>query len=236
MRSDLMLHPGDRWPGFLGKTEECTSDLRIVQASRSASNDLESFFERLSAAIGTVGSDRVEGIRHREDPRANGNLFCLQAAQITAAIVTFMMRPGQLRGIREKRDLLDQIISGLHALLHEHALLRGEGTWFEEYAVGEGELPNVMKVCAHGNRFPAGFRRGPWPWRFPAQSDKRAGSGPRLRRHEDPSTMRTRVLGERLTGAWAVRASAAGVRTLSEVSIPRISSLWVGGQTSFGRH
>src|SRR6266481_1047466 len=153
MRSDLMLHPGDRWPGFLGKTEECTSDLRIVQASRSGSNDLESFFERLRAAIGTVGSDRVEGIRHREDPGANGNLFCLQAAQITAAIVTFMMRPDQLCGFREKRDLLDQVEASLHVLLHEHALLRGEGTRFEEYAVGESELPNVMQVCAHGNRF-----------------------------------------------------------------------------------
>src|SRR6267142_4733302 len=137
MRSDLMLHPGDRWPGFLGKTAKCASDLRIVQASRSDSNDLESFFERLRAAIGAVGSDRVEGIRHREDPGANGNLFCLQAAQITAAIVTFMMRPDQLRGVREKGDLLDQIISRLRVLLHEHALFRGEGTWFEEYAVGE---------------------------------------------------------------------------------------------------
>jgi hypothetical protein len=53
--------------------------------------------------------------------------------------------------------LLDHIISGLHVLLHEHALLRGAGTWFEEYAVGESELPNVMKLCAHGNRFVLGF-------------------------------------------------------------------------------
>jgi len=54
-------------------------------------------------------------------------LFCLQAAQITAAIVTFMMRPDQLRGVREKRDLLDQVISRLHVLVHEHALRSGAG-------------------------------------------------------------------------------------------------------------
>src|SRR6266850_1061813 len=48
------------------------------------------------------------------------------------------------------------------------------------------------------------------------------------------STMRTRAVGVRLNGVWQIEASADGVRTLSEVSIPRISSLWVSGQTSFG--
>jgi len=37
--------------------------------------------------------------------------------------------------------------------MYEHALLRGEGTRFEENAIGKRELPNVMQVCAHGNRF-----------------------------------------------------------------------------------
>jgi len=73
-------------------------------------NDSESDFERKGAAIGPVGSDRIERIRDCEYPSTDGNLLRLQTTQITAAIVALVMSADQLGGIGEKWDLLDQIV------------------------------------------------------------------------------------------------------------------------------
>jgi len=136
---------------------------------------LKSFLKREGAAIGAVGSDGVESVGHGEDSGADGNLLGFQAAQITAAIETLVMRANQFRGIREKGNLFDQVKSDLHVTLHEHAFFVGEGTWFEENAIGESKFADVVEVSAHCDGFVLALRKAHHFCYFQSETTDAAG-------------------------------------------------------------
>src|SRR6266446_5151162 len=140
-----------RFPGFVGNIQENIRHLQVIHVSCPSFDYLSRYLERKSAAVRPVGSHGVKSIRYGKNPRAHGNLRCLQAPRIAASIATFVMREDDFRGVRKERDASDHVIPNLYVLLHDLAFIIGEGTWFEKNAVRDCQLAYVVQPRAHGD-------------------------------------------------------------------------------------
>src|SRR4029077_17298683 len=93
------------------------------------------FLEGKRRAVGTVRSHCINGVHHAENPRTKRYGKTFQTPGVAAAIEALMMREDDLRGFREERYALDEVISNLYVALHDPPFFRCEGTWFEKNSI-----------------------------------------------------------------------------------------------------
>ena len=78
-------------------------------------------------SIGSVADHRVQGISNRENARTKRNLFPLEAARITGAVIKFLVRQNDLCRVAQKRDTSQHLIPDIAVRAHDLFLVIIEG-------------------------------------------------------------------------------------------------------------
>src|SRR6266700_7046798 len=79
--------------------------------------------QRLFRPVNPIGGDCIQRVCNREDASPEGNLFSLQGARITTAVEPFLMGVHNLGGLRQKWNLLHDLITMVGVLLHDRHLV-----------------------------------------------------------------------------------------------------------------
>src|SRR6476646_8439878 len=96
--------PGTASPGVsgYGRTgadgEQRVDDAGVELRHAVVPDELERVALGPGAAVGPVGGERVEHVRHRCDPPGEGDLGSGQPSRVAASVHAFVMGPGNLVG------------------------------------------------------------------------------------------------------------------------------------------
>src|SRR5262249_16677113 len=104
--------------------------------------------ERASSAVRPVRRHRINRIGHGEYPGTQANLIALDAERVTAAVVAFVMLRHYLTCAFEKIYPLQYLRAVLNMTTHVRPFLFGKLAALEQYAVGNADLPDVVKQRA----------------------------------------------------------------------------------------
>ena len=140
----LALIFGDGCPSDFRNVQKHASHLRVEMSPAKLTNSFFREFERSSALIRPLGGDGVQSVSNGENPRAQENCLSLEAARVAAAVKPLMVHEDNFGGIREKRDVLDQLEPDLRMLLHELPFFGGQRSRLEQDAVGHAKFSNVV--------------------------------------------------------------------------------------------
>src|SRR5690606_33377088 len=106
---------------------------------------LERNGEGTSLPIRPVGADGVQGVDHREDPRADDDLLPLQPSGIAAAVPALLVLEDDEGGVAQVVDAAEHAVADGRMLLHLLPLLGGQGPGLEEDKVAHADLTDVVE-------------------------------------------------------------------------------------------
>src|SRR5713226_5999702 len=130
---------------LLRNRQEYPDNSRVKLTARAALNFLTRMRHRQRFAIGPVADHGVERIGDGKYPRSKRNLVALQPARIARAVIEFLMRQHDLRGVPEKRDADQHVVPDLAVLAHDRLFIVVQGTGFPQDSIRNGHLADVVK-------------------------------------------------------------------------------------------
>src|SRR6266498_3196621 len=120
-----------------------------VELRAGAGHDLvDRLLERQRAPVGPVGGHGVEGVAHREDARAEGDLLADQARWVAAPVPALVVRADDLDGGAERLDSGDHLHPHLGVHAHDQPLVVVEQEPVAQAVVG-GQV-GVDDLCERG--------------------------------------------------------------------------------------
>ena len=119
--------------------------LRIERRAGFGLHDLHRFVQRQRAPVLPIGRQRVQTIHHCQNPRADRNIFTLNAGRIAFAVPAFVMRPhDRYDGIR-KLHLLQNLRAHGRMDLHLLELFGRQLTRLRDNVLRHRQLADVVE-------------------------------------------------------------------------------------------
>src|ERR1035438_769349 len=98
-------------PQLIGDFEKDPNHCRIELRSGASKDLFAGGVEASGLAVRAVAGDRIQGVGHREDASADGNLDFNQAVGIAATVEMFLMREDNLSRFGKKRNLAQHVVA-----------------------------------------------------------------------------------------------------------------------------
>jgi hypothetical protein len=143
----------NRRPNVFADIQEYVYNLWVKLTSGKVADRITSGLERRSTPVGSVGCNGIESVRYGEDSRAGKNLLSFEPTRIAFAVESLVVHENDFRRVSEKRDVLDDIESDLHMLLHEIPLALGERSRLEQNPIGDSEFPDIVQISSSHKAF-----------------------------------------------------------------------------------
>src|SRR5580692_7717177 len=131
--------------------EKDLDHLGIKLAAGPGLNLLAGFAESSGGTIRAVGDDGIEGIGNGENARAEWNFIALETAGIAAAVEVFLVGINDVASFGEEGNFLEHLVAVVAMLAHDLFFFLVQLSGFEQNAIGNGDLANVVKKRATGD-------------------------------------------------------------------------------------
>src|ERR1700690_1295529 len=135
------------------------NDLGIKLAAGPGLDLLASFAEGSGGTIRAVGDDGIEGIGDGEDACAERNFVALETAGIAAAIEVFLVGINDVASFDEERNFPEHLVAVIAVLAHDLFFFLVQLSGFEQNAIRNGDLANVVKKRATSDHVDLLFRQ-----------------------------------------------------------------------------
>src|SRR6202158_3009313 len=104
--------------------------------------------ERSAFAIRPIGVDGVNGVRHREDSRAEDDVPAGDSTGISVPVEALLVLQNDQRGLVQVRHLRQHPVTDLRMKPHLHPFLRRQRPWLMQDGIAHSDLADVVQKRA----------------------------------------------------------------------------------------
>src|SRR5204863_296189 len=135
----------DGVPFALGNAQPGLHDLGIELRVGALDDLLARRLVGAALAVRAIVGDRVVGVDHREDARADADVVAGQPLGIAGAVPAFLVVQRTQAGERQKSDPLEDLVAERRVALHLRRLRGVQGTGLEQDGVAHADLADVVQ-------------------------------------------------------------------------------------------